>query len=148
MELTDLEKLKSWILTFPNWDGKTVVADCIPNQPNLLSIVPQGLRVIGHKQDLLGNCRQRLQSDYTLYYTGLGSAHAWEDADTMAAFQLWAQAQNAQGRCPHFGDTPNEQLSARQGKLLRLDKLGLSIYTVQITVTYEKNYEVNENGKN
>ena len=58
-------------------------------------------------------------------------------------FQEWVQQQSALGLAPIFGDAPGkERITAQNGVLYEADEEGTATYMVQLSVLFQKNYEV------
>ena len=136
----ELDALIQWLKTFPLWEKREILPDCIPNRTQVLSVIPQGSEIVSRKEDLLGNCRCVRKDSCLLYISGVDSP--WQEA---LSFIRWVDSQNAQGLCPVFG--AGQTLSAQRGRLLKTDRLGLHIYEVSITATYEKIYKEKNNGE-
>lgn len=136
----ELDRLIHWLKTFPLWETREILIDCIPSRGQVLSIIPQGSETVSCKEDLLGNCRCVRKDSCLLYISGVCSP--WQE---VLSFVRWVDSQNAQGLCPVFG--VGQTLSAQRGRLLKTDRLGLHIYEVSITATYEITYKEKNNGE-
>lgn len=138
MELT---KLQAWLSAFPGFAGKHWEWDCLPHKPGMVTLTPKGIRSTKNWQDLLGNCKRTMEYTCMLAFSGTNKAQ------TLLDLQHWVAFQDALGLCPRFSQG-KQTISLSDGKHLKENKLGLDIYTAQLTVTYEIFYEVNENGEN
>lgn len=138
MELT---KLMEWLSLYPGFAGMQWELDCLPHKPGMITLSSRGIRCIKQQQDVLGNCKKTLEQTCTLAFSGVNKAQLMLD------LQHWASAQDAMGNIPRFSQGA-QSLSVQEGKHLTENKLGLDLYTAQLTLTYENFYEVNENGEN
>lgn len=147
--MTALEKIKSWIETFPGYDIlNDFQVDYTDQIPANGGIFPSGLVEISRRQDIFGNVTITNQYHFGLYYVFEKSAGdsigAANNADWIMDFQEWVQMQSATGKAPVFGDVPNqEKILAQNGVLYQADDEGSATYMVQLSVQFVKKYEVN-----
>lgn len=146
--MSDLEKIRNWLHQYPeiNRIGALRV-DYYAEQPDNGSIDPSGLVEISRKSDILGNVTVENQYNFGLYFVLAKSpeddAGATENADWLLEFQRWIQEQSVRRNVPVFGDVPqSETISAQNGKVEAADEEGTGIYSVQLSVTFTKIYEV------
>lgn len=135
MELT---KLQAWLSTFPGLQKAEWALDCLPHKPGMATLISKGIEVLDSMEDVLGNRKQTLKLTCQLAFSGL------EEAQVLLELQHWVLAQ---GNLPRQGNG-KQSVSLLQGRHLTKNKLGLSVYTAQLEITYEQYYEVNENGEN
>lgn len=147
--MSDLEKVRNWLHQYPeiNRIGALRV-DYYTEQPDNGSIDPSGLVEISRKSDILGNVTVENQYNFGLYFVLAKSPEddvgAKENADWLLDFQKWIQEQSIRRNVPVFGDVPeSETISAQNGKVEAADEEGTGIYSVQLSVTFTKIYEVN-----
>ena len=142
--MTDLEKIKKWIKTFPSHaiisDFQVDYTDKIPNNGG---IFPSGLIEISRRRDILGNIIVNNQLNFGLYYVFEKSADddagATQNADRVMEFQSWVQEQSLLGLAPAFGDDPRkETIKAQNGVLYDTDVEGTAMYMVQLSVNFAK----------
>ena len=146
--MSDLEKIRNWLHQYPeiNRIGALRV-DYYAEQPDNGSIDPSGLVEISRRSDILGNVTVENQYNFGLYFVLAKSpeddAGATENADWLLEFQRWIQEQSVRRNVPVFGDVPqSETISAQNGKVEAADEEGTGIYSVQLSVTFTKIYEV------
>jgi len=146
--MSDLEKIRNWLHQYPeiNKIGALRV-DYYTEQPDNGSIDPSGLVEISRRSDILGNVTVKNQYNFGLYFVLAKSpeddAGAKENADWLLDFQRWIQEQSIRRNVPVFGDVPeSETISAQNGKVEAADEEGTGIYSVQLSVTFTKIYEV------
>lgn len=146
--MSDIEKIRNWLHQYPeiNRIGALRV-DYYTEQPNNGSIDPSGLVELSRKSDILGNVTVENQYNFGLYFVLAKSpeddAGATENADWLLEFQRWIQEQSVCRNVPVFGDVPeSETISAQNGKVEAADEEGTGIYSVQLSVTFTKIYEV------
>lgn len=140
--MTDLEKLRQWLLTYPNWKG-TLQVDFMEAGPGNAGLFPAGLEELRRREDVLGNpeidCRYR----FALHRKTAGQQDGNEDAQWLLDFQHWVQRQSATGAAPHFGDVPSrERISAQKGMLKTVERTGICLYTVTLVADFVKTYTV------
>lgn len=147
--MSDIEKIRNWLHQYPeiNRIGALRV-DYYTEQPDNGSIDPSGLVEISRKSDILGNVTVENQYNFGLYFVLAKSpeddAGATENADWLLDFQRWIQEQSIRRNVPVFGDVPeSETITAQNGKVEAADEEGTGIYSVQLSVTFTKIYEVN-----
>lgn len=147
--MTALEKIKTWIATYPGYDilnGFQVdYTDQIPANGGMY---PSGLVEVERREDILGNIELTNQYNFGLYYvfakaTG-DDEGATINADWVMDFQDWVQEQSARKLAPTFGDEPSmERISAQNGILYEANEEGTATYMVQLSVSFLRRFEVN-----
>lgn len=145
--MTALEKIKSWLATYPEFDiMNDFQVDYTDQIPNNGGIFPSGLVEVERRSDIMGNITVTNQYNFGLYYVFTKSPDddtgAAINADWLMAFQEWAQEQSILGLAPAFGDVPNaEKITAQNGVLYETNE-GTATYMVQLSVQFKKKYEV------
>ena len=140
--MTDLDKLRQWLMTYPGWDGELQV-DFVDPEPGNAGLFPEGLEETEHKEDILGNLQIFCRYRFVLYRQMAGQQDGTHNAQWLLAFQNWVQQQSAEGLAPQFGDVPErERLQARSGALKKADQVGTGTYTVTLIAEFMKVYEV------
>lgn len=148
--MTDLEKIRDWIATFPGYDIlNTFHVDFTDQIPSNGGIYPSGLVEISRKQDIWGNTTVRNQYNFGLYYVFPkdpgDNEGATVNADWIMEFQLWIQEQSIRRLAPVFGDEPRaERIRAQNGALYAADEEGTATYMVQLSVEFTKYYQEGE----
>lgn len=145
--MTDLEKIRSWISTYPG-DGRLrdLKVDYYEADPDNGSIAPAGLVEIGREKDITGAVTVHNQYNFGLYYT-LAKAPgddtgAKENADWIMGLQRWVQEQSIRHLAPTFGDDPEEETAKAQGgELLAADEEGTAVYMVQLSFQFTKYFD-------
>ncbi len=144
--MSALEKIKSWISTYPGYDvlGSFQV-DYTDQVPSNGGIFPSGLVEISRSEDIIGNVTVQNQYNFGLYYVFLkdpgDDAGAQINADWIMDFQMWVQEQSVRGLAPTFGDEPRtERIQAQNGVLYDADEEGTATYMVQLSVKFTKYY--------
>lgn len=135
MELT---KLQAWLSTFSGLQKAEWSLDCLPHKPGMATLTSKGIEVQESIEDVLGNRKQTLKLTCQLAFSGI------EEAQVLLQLQHWVLEQ---GKLPRLGNG-KQSVSLQQGRHMTKNKLGLSVYTAQLEITYEQYYEVNENGEN
>lgn len=146
--MTALEKMVSWIKTYPGYDllGDFQI-DYTDHVPNVGSLAPSGLVEVDRRQDIFGNATVTNQYNFGLYCVFEkapdDNAGATINADWIMDFQEWAQEQSLTGLAPVFGDVPQmEQITAQNGMLFAIPADGTATYMVQMSVRFKKKFEV------
>lgn len=146
--MTALEKVKSWIATYPEFDilGSFQV-DYADHVPANGGIFPSGLVEVQRRQDIFGKVTVTNQYNFGLYYVFAkdpkDDVGATINADWVMDFQEWVQKQSATGQAPVFGDEPmDERIMAQNGVLYDADEDGTATYMVQLSVQFIKKFEV------
>lgn len=142
--MTDLEKIREWISTFPDHqklDGFQV--DYTDKVPNNGGILPSGLVEIARRTDIFGNVTVENRYNFGLYYVLYKApgddVGAMINADWVMGLQEWVQQQSIQRLAPTFGDDPStERIQAQNGALYTADIEGAAIYVVQLSVDFTK----------
>lgn len=125
---TDLEKLKAWLATYPDWEA------CPPD------VLPKALEEVSRQADLLGNALVGYRYTISLFWQKTGQGDTGMDAQGLLDFQRWVSAQCSAGLAPQFGDVPAFER-------LRLEKSGLTpgaqavTYTVTLLADFLKVHE-------
>lgn len=147
--MSDLEKVREWIKTYPgSKDIEDYQVDLLDQIPYQNSIAPAGLVEISRREDLIGNVTAENQYNFGLYYAfpkdPQNNSGATENATWLMDFQKWVQEQSARGLTPKFGDIPKtERISAQNGTIYGTDEEGTAVYVVQLSANFTKVYEVN-----
>lgn len=146
--MSDLDKLKGWIQTYPGYDqlGEMQV-DYTDRLPGCFGVFPAGLVEISRKENLFGEVTVQNQYNFALYLV-LPKAPgddvgAQINADWVMDFQHWVQAQSVTHKAPTFGnvDTFCETMSAQNGALYDADEEGLAMYMISLQATFKMHYE-------
>ena len=146
--MSDLEKLKRWISTFPGYDIlNTFHVDYTDQIPSNGGIFPSGLVEVSRKRDICGNTTVQNQYNFGLYYVFPkdpgDSAGAAVNADWIMEFQRWIQEQSIRRLAPVFGDEPRaERIRAQNGVLYAAENEGTATYMVQLSIEFTKRHEV------
>ena len=134
-----LEKMKTWLQTFPLWEGGIQV-DYLEAEPGNTGLYPRGITELSRREDVLGNVKIRCRSTFLLRKRAVGTE---ENARWLLEFQNWVMEQNRLGLAPQFGDEPKtERLWAGEGRLESHAQAGSSLYTLQLLAEFTKIYEV------
>lgn len=144
--MNDLEKLRKWLLTYPNWGESGLLyvdyTDAVPG----LGLYPAGLEELSRQEDVLGNVTVKCRYHFALYRVTAAQEDKTEDAVWLMDFQQWVQQQSVLGLAPQFGNVPGaERLRAQKGKLKEASQAGTATYVVTLTVDFTKIYGGNEN---
>lgn len=146
--MTDLEKIRSWLDTFPGTERlRELKVDYYSQTPENGSIAPSGLVEISRTEDILGNVTVENQYNFGLYYVMEKAPEddtgASANAEWIMLLQNWVQEQSIRHLAPTFGDEPEkETIKAQNGCILAADEEGTAVYMVQISVNFTKIYEV------
>lgn len=142
--MTDLERLREWIKTYPKHDMITdFMVDFVDQIPGGGSIAPSGLVEISRSTDILGDITVENQYNFGLYYVFQKAPNddvdATYNAEWVMDFQRWVQEQSACRLAPTFGDEPvRERIQAQNGVLYAADEEGTAVYMVQLSVRFTK----------
>lgn len=138
--MTDLEKLRRWLLTYPAWEDSLQV-DFTESVPGSAALFPGGLEERSRREDVLGNLQVDCRYRFTLCRKTAGQCDGADNAQWLLDFQNWVQQQSAAGLTPHFGDVPSrERMQAEKGALQTASETGT--YTVTLIADFMKVYEV------
>ena len=146
--MTALEKIKDFLGQYPGADiFRDFHVDYTDKIPFNGGVFPSGLIEVARRRDILGNVYVTNTYNFALYYVFLKSPdddiQSAVNADWVMDFQEWVQEQSARGNAPQFGDEPwNETIKAENGVMYEADEEGTAMYMVQLTVTFQKYYEV------
>ena len=139
-----LEKMQSWLLTFPQWEaGKLTFLDFTDGVPGNRGLFPKGEEILARKEDVLGNVTLSCRYHFALYRVAAGQEDQTENARWLMKFQSWVQQQDSLGLAPKFGDMPqSEHIRAEKGRLSSRKQAGSALYVVTLTADFTKYYEV------
>lgn len=144
--MSDLEKLRNWIQTYPNHEKIAAFSvDLVDQIPFKGSIAPSGLVEITRSEDILGNVTVNNQYNFGLYYAFRkdpeDDMEATKNAEWLMDFQKWIQEQSVLRKTPVFGDDPlKERISAQNGSIYDATEDGTAIYMVHLSVSFTKIY--------
>lgn len=144
--MTDLERVKEWLATFPGHDILTDMhVDYTDHIPDNGGVFPAGLVELRKRTDVLGNVTLYNQRNFAIYYVLEKSpgddVGALINASWVEDFQDWVQEQAARGLVPKLGDRTTAA-SAQNGILYDADAEGVATYAVQLSITFQKEIEV------
>lgn len=148
--MTALEKIREWLGSYPGFDLLSAFqVDYTSEVPDCGGLFPAGLVELDRRQDILGGVTVENQYNFAIYYllekaagddTGAAENAAW-----VMDFQEWVQRESVLGRVPRFGNTSTrESARAENGTLYEVvgeGKEGTALYSVQLSVRFEKRYE-------
>lgn len=145
--MTDLEKLRDWIKTYPGHDILSEFhVDYTDKIPSNGGIFPSGLSEIDRRRTIKGDVKIINQYSFGIYYTFPKSPGDDEGAkfnsEWVMDFQHWVQRESALGKAPTFGNfrTEQEKIKAQDGVLYGADEEGTAVYMVQLTVQFQNYY--------
>jgi len=139
--MTDLEKLRQWLVTYPKWDEAQLHIDYTDALPGNLGLYPAGLEEVSRREDVLGGITVKNRYHFALYRVAAKQEDNEANALWLLEFQKWVQSQSTAGLAPHFGDEPKqERLRAEKGKLKEASQTGTGIYVVTLTAEFIKYY--------
>jgi len=132
-----LEKIKTWLQTFPRWEDSLQI-DYVDARPGNTGIYPQGLRELSRREDVQGNLTVYCRYDFLLRKVAGASE---ESARWLLDFQNWVMEQERLGLAPKFGDDPRtERIRATAGQLRSHAQVGSTLYTVLLYAEFTKIY--------
>ena len=135
--MTVLDKLISWLQTFPLWEGEKTCVDSLMSTPGSVGLYPRGIREMGRREDVLGNVEVVNRLQILLCRVTAGEDDRAEDAAWLLALQDWVRQQSAAGLAPRLGDVPEKEwIRAEQGRLKTPVQTGTGRYAVTITAEY------------
>lgn len=142
MQMTDLEKLKTWLATYPGWEAdKPFFVDDAAPKPGCVGLFPQGLEQVSLRRDITGGQKAACRYRFYLYRASALEENQEENARWLLDFQNWVEAQSAGGLAPRFGDVPQEErLRAEGGSLQKTGKLGSGLYALTLTAEFTRIY--------
>ena len=132
-----MEKIMTWLQTFPGWGGKVLRLDLLPEKPDSAGLYPKGMQVLECHEDLLGNmrCRYALRLELLVSVCDGGSEWLWQ-------LQQWVAQQSFLGLAPRLGDVErSESIRAEKACLKERTAAGTAIYSVTLTAEFEKLFE-------
>lgn len=147
--MSDLERIRKWVASYPGTERmRELKVDYFSPNPDNGSIDPSGVVEVSRTEDILGNITVENQYNFALYFVFLkdpgDDQGATDNATWLMDFQRWVQEQSIRKIVPTFGDEPaQETVKAQNGALYAADEEGSAIYTVQLSINFIKNYEVN-----
>lgn len=145
-EQTPLEKMRGFVAAYPGFDELAAIqVDYTGKIPDSAGLYPSGLQLVSREADVLGNVTCQNQYSYELFCLLEKSPDeddgATFNAETMLAFQLWVQEQDARRNIPQFGDDPkHERITAQNGEIYAADDEGTALYVVQLTASFVNYY--------
>lgn len=143
---TPLDVVREWIATYPGHDILSEFqCDYTDQIPSSGGIFPSGLLEVSRTNYITGDVMVENQYNFGLYYVFLKSpgddVTATVNADWVMDFQEWVQAQAIMGNVPTFGDKTVSVL-AQNGALYTADEEGTATYMVQLSINFQKKFEV------
>lgn len=139
--MTDLEKMKQWLQTYPGLEELSV--DYVEDRPGQTGLFFQGMEELSRRKDILGNCWIACRYRFILQRKVLFQQDLTAEAQWLLEFQNWVQQQCLAGLAPKFGDEEaGENILAQKGSLQGVSSQGIATYTVTLVADFEKVYWV------
>lgn len=144
--MTNLETVKNWIATYPGYtDFADFQVDYTDQLPANGGLFPAGNVERSRKRDILGNTTVEKQLNFAIYAVFTKApgddSGATVNAEWIADFQDWVEAQSISGSAPVFGDDKRkESITASNGVLYSADEEGIGVYTVNLQINFIKRY--------
>ena len=130
MPMSALEKLQTWLSSYPGWEA------C----PAKICLLPKETKEISRREDVLGNTRVGLRSYVNLFWEMERQGSEAENACLLSDFQNWVRQQNALRLAPVFGDIPGyERVWTEKGGLTAGTQI--VTYTIMLVAEFMKVYE-------
>ncbi len=136
--MTDLEKLRQWLQTFPQWEDDVFV-DFSLDAPGNAGVFPAGVEELDRREDLLGNLQIDCRYRFVILRQVASRKDGAENARWLMDFQNWVLEQNAAGQIPQFGE--NTRMQAQKGGLKSVSSAGVATYTVTLIADFVKTYQ-------
>lgn len=125
-----IEALKVWLRSYPGWEGEPLVDKTGP-VPGHTGLFPQGVEVLSHREDVLGNTACRCRASFLLLRVSRGGE---EDAKWLLDFQDWVRGQSLAGMVPQFGE--NTFFQARGGRKQEGHTPGMAVHRIELMAEY------------
>lgn len=140
--MTQLEKLKAWLQTYPAWED-TIAVDFTEDKPGNTGVFPAGVEERSRREDVLGNLQVECRYSFDLRRQVQGGTDGTANAQWLLDFQTWVQQQSACGLTPRFGDVAaRERMQVGSGMLKAVSPMGTGTYIVTLMADFMKVYEV------
>ncbi len=140
--MTQLEKIKAWLQTYPAWED-SILVNFTEDRPGNTGVFPTGAEELSRREDVLGNLQVEYRYSFDLRRQVACSPDSTANAQWLLDFQAWVQQQSACGLTPHFGDVPSrERMQVRGGMLKAVSPMGTGTYIVTLMADFIKVYEV------
>lgn len=148
--MTAVDTIRQWIAGYSGHDILSEFSvDYMDRIPASGAVFPSGLLEVSRTNYVDGGVLVENQYNFGLYYVFEKApgddVGAEKNADWIMDFQEWIQDQSLTGNVPLFG-TRTTAVRAQNGALYEADVDGMAVYMVQLSVTFEKEFEVNKNG--
>lgn len=131
--MNELEKLQTWLKSFPLWESSLSI-DVTDAVPGGMGLYPKGLQELSRREDVLGNLTVRYRWSFLLHRNQTAQMEA--NAQWLMELQKWAADQCRRGLAPRFGDG-EERLRICEGSLTKRREGG-SGYTALLTADFTK----------
>ena len=135
--MQDVEKIRDWICTFPRWETAKPELDQLGVEPDSAGLYYQGMELLAHQEDVLGNVRDRRCHSFLLrriFLTRQGGA-LW-----MEAFSHWVLEQSRLGLTPVlYGAAGPCRVTTHNAKADWQKQPGTTVYTVKLDAEFESN---------
>ena len=130
MPISALEKLQTWLSTYPRREGN----------PAKICVLPKEMKEISHRADVLGNTLVGYRYYVNLFWEMDGQGEVEKNAACLLDFQNWVREQSVMGLAPRFGDVPaGERVWTEKGGLTAGGRI--ATYTVTLVAEFMKIYE-------
>lgn len=130
MPMSALEKLQTWLSSYPRWEA----------YPARICVLPMEMKETSRRKDVLGNTLVEYRYYVNLIWEMEGQGSAGENAACLLDFQNWVQEQSTLGLAPGFGDVPAcERVWTQKGGLTTGTQI--VTYTVTLVAEFMKIYE-------
>ncbi len=141
--MTDLEKMRAWIRTFPGGIPDNFQVDFTGEVPRNAGLFPAGTEEVSRQRLVTGGVIVTNRHNFVLYAVFAKPQETDEisasNAEWVMDFQKWAQEQSVKGLAPTFGNinTREESITAQNGAFHSVKESGAGMYAVTITAQYQ-----------
>lgn len=134
-----IEKMRSWLLTFPQWDGGELYLDYVRNVPGMSGLFLQGYEELERGENLLGQLWVRGRWELVLQRITTWDQDNSQQARWIQELHTWIQTQSALGNGPGIGE--RDVIRAQKGRLKKLPLPAMAVYEITITVESTRRFE-------
>lgn len=141
-----ITRLTQWLTQWHGWDKiRKSQADGLPETPFSVSIRPCGVCELERRCSILGDVIMRIRYSF-LVEIRLEKSYgdeqtALENAEWMLQLQYWINQQGMGAAAPRFGaGEQKEVIKAENGTMTTVDREGMAMYQLQITVECNQEY--------
>ena len=134
----DLEKIRQFLLSFPQWGEQALTVDYTDGRPGSCGLFFMGREELSRQTDVQANALVRYRYHFVLHRLIAAAQGDPAPVRWLMDLQDWISRKSACGQIPQLGCLPDQQkITTGDAKLLRTDSSGCSLYQLRLQADFD-----------